>query len=169
MAVQKRENSETVKELRNEDPLSGEAGAHPVGSGVGATLGGAATGAIAGAFAGPVGAVVGAAVGGIAGGLAGKSVAESYDPTVEMEYWQNEYKDRPYYSDDYTFQDYKPAYLAGADSYGGDSSASWAETEAGARDRWETQNRQPKLQWQDARLAAQDAYNRVHTRMNKPR
>ena len=42
MAVEKRENSKSVRELRNEDPISGEAGAHPVGTGVGAALGGAA-------------------------------------------------------------------------------------------------------------------------------
>lgn len=170
MAVQKRENSETVKELRNEDPLSGEAGAHPVGTGVGAALGGAATGAVAGVVGGPIGAAVGAVIGGLAGGLAGKGVAESYDPTVEMEYWRNEYKSRPYYSDDYTFEDYEPAYRAGVESYSSGSSESWAETEADARARWEMQNQHPDLRWNDARRAAQDAYHRVHTRTsNKPR
>ena len=169
MSVQKRENSSAVKELRNEDPLSGQAGAHPVGTGVGAALGGAATGAVAGAVAGPIGAAVGAAVGAVAGGLAGKGVAESYDPTVEVEYWRNEYKERPYYSNDYTFDDYEPAYRAGVVSRANDSNATWLDAEPDIHASWEKQNRQPKLTWKQARHAAQDAYNRVPTRTNKPR
>ncbi len=41
----------------NADPITGEPGAHPVGTGLGA-VGGAATGATVGALGGPVGAVV---------------------------------------------------------------------------------------------------------------
>ena len=66
----------------NRDPLSGELGAHPIGTGVGAAAGGVAAGAAVGSVAGPVGTVVGAAVGAVAGGLAGKGVAEKVDPTV---------------------------------------------------------------------------------------
>ena len=53
----------------NADPITGEPGAHPVGTGLGA-VGGAATGATVGALGGPVGAVVGGAVGAVVGGLA---------------------------------------------------------------------------------------------------
>src|SRR5581483_2346954 len=82
----------------NRDPLSGEVGAHPVGTGVGAAAGGGAagvalgagaaalsataTGAAIGAAAGPIGAVAGAVAGSIAGGLIGKRVAESVHPTI---------------------------------------------------------------------------------------
>jgi uncharacterized protein (TIGR02271 family) len=66
----------------NRDPITGEAGAHPVGTGVGAAAGGMAAGAAAGTVAGPVGTVLGAAVGAVAGGLAGKGVAEKVDPTL---------------------------------------------------------------------------------------
>ena len=66
----------------NRDPITGEPGAHPVGTGVGAAAGGIAAGAAVGSVAGPVGTVVGAAVGAVAGGLAGKGVAEKVDPTV---------------------------------------------------------------------------------------
>ena len=169
MAVEKRENTKNVKELRNEDPLSGEAGAHPVGAGVGAALGGAATGAAVGAVAGPIGAAVGTVLGGIAGGLAGKGVAENIDPTVEVDYWRNEYKGRPYYSKDYSFDDYEPAYRAGIESYGSGSPSSWSETESDARARWEKKNRDSRLTWAQASLAAKDAYNRAQLRANKPR
>ena len=66
----------------NRDPISGELGAHPVGTGVGAVAGGVAAGAVVGSVAGPVGTAVGAAVGAVAGGLAGKGVAEVLDPTI---------------------------------------------------------------------------------------
>src|SRR5215211_4289650 len=81
----------------NEDPITGEHGAHPVGAGVGAAVGGAAAGAAAGMVAGPVGTVAGAVIGGVAGGLAGKAVAEQIDPTVEDHYWRNAYASRDYY------------------------------------------------------------------------
>ena len=64
------------------DPITGEPGAHPVGTGVGAAAGGIAAGAEAGSVAGPVGTVFGAAVGAVAGRLVGKGVAEKIDPTV---------------------------------------------------------------------------------------
>ena len=66
----------------NRDPLSGEPGAHPVGTAVGAAAGGMAAGAVVGTVAGPVGTAVGAAVGAVAGGLAGKGAAEAVDPTT---------------------------------------------------------------------------------------
>lgn len=73
----------------NRDPITGEKGSHPVGTGVGAVAGGAAgaaagaaTGAAVGtAGAGPVGTAVGAAVGAVAGGLVGHGTAEGLNPT----------------------------------------------------------------------------------------
>jgi hypothetical protein len=52
-----------VRDDLNADPISGEPGAHPIGTGVGAA-GGAAAGAAVGAAGGPVGAAVGGVVGG---------------------------------------------------------------------------------------------------------
>ncbi len=49
--------SHVHKQISNEDPLTGESGAHPLGTGLGAAVGGAATGAAIGAVAGPVGAI----------------------------------------------------------------------------------------------------------------
>ena len=75
----------------NRDPISGESGSHPVGTGVGAVAGGAAgaaagaaTGAAVGtAGAGPIGTGIGAAVGAVVGGLAGHGAAEGLNPTNE--------------------------------------------------------------------------------------
>jgi len=169
--IQKETRNDFQKELRNEDPISGEAGAHPVGTGVGTALGGAAAGAAAGMVAGPVGALAGAIVGGVAGGLAGKAVAESYDPTVETAHWQNEYRNRPYYNDAYNYDDYGPAYQAGWESVDADVNEDWATREAVARQRWENEGGSGFMTWDDARPAAQDAYSRVvNSRKNfKPR
>jgi len=57
----------------NRDPLSGELGAHPVGTGVGA--------AGAGGVATVIGGIVGATLGSVVGGLVGKNTAEQINPT----------------------------------------------------------------------------------------
>jgi hypothetical protein len=157
---------ETKKELRNEDPITGAAGSHPVGSGLGAALGGAAAGAVAGLAGGPVGTVVGTIAGGLAGGLAGKAVAENIDPTVETAYWRDEHVKRPYYKDDYSYEDYEPAYRAGWESYDTEAPANWSDRERYARQRWENEGGQPSMTWEEAKLAAEDAYKRVHHRQS---
>jgi len=159
--VQNESSTEFRKELRNEDPISGEAGAHPIGAGVGTTLGGAAAGAAAGLVVGPVGVVAGAIIGGVAGGLAGTAVAESYDPTVETAHWKNEYRNRPYYNNAYTYEDYGPAYQVGWESFDADINEGWATREANAHQRWENEGGSGFMTWDDARPAAQDAYSRV--------
>ncbi len=159
--VSKNVRNETREEARNEDPITSAPGAHPVGSGVGAALGGAATGAAAGVVAGPVGAVAGAIVGGVVGGLAGKAVAESYDPTVETAYWQNEFRNREYYNDEYSYDHYEPAYQAGWQSYDADQNDDWSKQEAIAKQRWAQDGGSQYMSWDEARLAAKDAYSRI--------
>ena len=159
-------NDETIEELRNEDPITGAPGSHPLGAGVGAVLGGAATGAAVGSVTGPVGTVVGTIVGGVAGGLAGKAVAENIDPTVEAEHWRAEYPRRPYYSENYSYEDFEPAYRAGWEAYDPDATVEWSEREQYARQRWEGEGGAPTMTWEEARLAAEDAYNRVHRNRN---
>ncbi len=162
----KPEHTDAEKELRNEDPLSGEAGAHPVGTGIGAAVGGATTGAIVGAVAGPVGTVAGTIVGGIAGGLAGKAVAEDYDPTVEVDYWRSQYANRPYYDRSRTFEHVEPAYRAGIEAYDPRTTATFEEREAIVRRQWEKYD-SDALTWDDARPAAEDAYTRLARRRAK--
>jgi len=65
----------------NRDPITGEPGAHPVGTAAGATAMGAA-GAVVGSAAGPIGTGVGAAAGAVVGGLAGSAASEHFDPTT---------------------------------------------------------------------------------------
>jgi hypothetical protein len=150
-----------VKEDHNEDPLSGEHGAHPVGTGAGTAIGGAAAGAAGGALGGPVGAVVGAVVGGVAGGLAGKAIAESIDPTIEYGYWEAEYENRPYYDKDVDYDTYAPAYRHGWEGRARHADRTYDEAEADLRREWEESEFKDKLDWEKARPATRDAWHRI--------
>jgi hypothetical protein len=145
----------------NRDPLSGAPGAHPVGTGIGAAAGGLAAGAAAGTVAGPVGTLVGAAIGAVAGGLAGKGVAELIDPTAEYEYWADNYRDRPYYTHGFGYEDYGPAYRYGVDSYTLYNNRTWDAAEADLASGWEGAKGKSRLAWNDAKHAARDAWKRV--------
>ena len=155
-------NDQEIVPHRNEDPITGELGAHPIGAGVGAALGSVASGALVGSVAGPAGTVVGAIAGGIVGGIAGKAFAEGYDPTVEASHWRQEYQSRPYYSDEYSYEHYEPAYRAGWESFDPDVNADWVDREAIAREQWENKGGPAYMTWAEARQASQDAYDRVN-------
>ncbi len=98
--------------LSNRDPLSGEHGSHPIGTGIWAALGGSLAMAL-GATGGPVGAVIGAAIGSVVGGLVGKSASEAARPTVERGFWRRPYPATPNapYSPFYEpYHPYQPSY-----------------------------------------------------------
>jgi len=146
----------------NPDPITGEPGAHPLGAGLGAAAGGAAAGAAAGAVAGPIGAAAGAVIGGIAGGLAGKGIAEQIDPTVEDNFWREQYPTRDYYDDDVQYDVYAPAYRHGWESRAKYQDRSWAEVEPQLQKDWETRrSTDSDLRWEKARRASRDAWDRI--------
>ncbi len=145
----------------NLDPITGEPGSHPIGTGVGAALGGAAAGALTGTVAGPVGTVVGAALGAIVGGLAGKSAAEAIDPSLEDAYWRENYQQRPYVAAGSSFDDYGPAYGYGVASWARYPGRSFDDLEADlARDGSSARGRS-NLDWALARNATRDGWGRV--------
>jgi hypothetical protein len=145
----------------NPDPITGESGAHPVGTGVGAASAGAVGTAIGGAVGGPVGAVVGAVVGSVAGGLVGKSAAEAIDPTVETDYWKNNYNSRPYYESDYTYDDYEPAYRTGFEGYRTHYGRTYDDVEPELQRDYERNHGGGRLAWEKAKHATRDAWDRV--------
>lgn len=156
MAAEEREDPDL-----NRDPLTGEIGTHPIGTGVGAT-GGALTGAAVGAIAGPIGAAVGAIAGAVAGGLAGKTAAEAVNPTAEESHWRQQYEREPYYEQGTSFDDYGPAYrlgVAGRASYSDDD---WTKAEPRLAREWETARGKSTLDWERARPASRAAWERVH-------
>ena len=144
---------------RNEDPITGEPGSHPLGVGVG-TTGGAAAGAVVGSVAGPVGTVAGAVVGAIAGAAAGKSVAESVNPTVEDAYWRENHPSQEWADDDYEFEDYHPAYKMGYEGPGRYRS-SWDLAEDKLEAEWDEFKGDSRLNWEKARHATKAGWHRV--------
>jgi phage tail tape-measure protein len=144
----------------NRDPITGEPGAHPIGTGAGAAAGGA-TGATIGSIGGPVGAVVGGAVGAVVGGLAGKGAAEKVNPTLEDTYWRDNYKTRPYAKADMSYETYQPAYRYGWESRGNHVGKSYDEVETDLESGWDKAKGTSKLAWSDAKLAVRDAWHRV--------
>ena len=147
----------------NRDPITGEPGSHPVGTGVG-SAGGAAAGAAVGALVGgPIGAAVGGVVGAVAGASAGHSAGEAVNPTVEADYWRENFKSRPYYRSGKEYSEYEPAYRYGwesasrADYRGKNFSDVERDLELG----WSRSEGSRPQPWQDAKAATKDAWDRA--------
>jgi uncharacterized protein (TIGR02284 family) len=144
----------------NPDPITGEPGAHPVGTGLGAATGGAIAGAAVGAVAGPIGATLGGVAGAVTGGLAGKATAETINPTAEEAYWRAAYRSEPYFESDRTYDDYHPAYAlgwAGIGTYGGEFDVA----EPRLATEWERNRGASRLEWDNARPAVRAAWDRA--------
>jgi hypothetical protein len=161
MATNYDDRNDDLARDRNEDPITGEPGSHPVGAGLGAAAGGAAAGAAAGAVGGPVGAAIGAVVGGVAGGYAGKGIAERIDPTAEEDYWRNEYPKRDYYEETVVFEDVQPAYRHGWESRGRYEDRAWDDAEFDVRRDWETSQHNKSMNWEKVKRPVRDAWDRI--------
>ncbi|WP_295953407.1 hypothetical protein [uncultured Xanthomonas sp.] len=155
------DNNDKARDL-NRDPISGTPGSHPVGVGIGGTAGGVAAGALAGTVFGPLGTLIGAAVGVVAGAAAGKGVAERIDPTGEDAYWREEYRNRDYAKADYDYdRDYAAAYGLGLQAREQYPSRTWDEHERELSHDWGTRRGDSRLEWDEARLAARDSWERA--------
>jgi hypothetical protein len=160
------EDLENVELSTNPDPITGEPGAHPVGTGIGAAAAGAAATAI-GATAGPIGAVVGAVVGSVIGGLVGKSAAEATNPTVnpavEEHYWRESYSKRHYARPDRSYDAYQLAYQVGYEGYTAHTgeNMSYAEIEPELEREYDRRNDGSSVSWDDAKYAVRDAWERA--------
>ena len=161
-------NKTLVEADHNPDPITGEHGSHPVGAGLGAAAG-ATAGLAAGSIGGPVGAAVGAVVGGVAGGLGGKALAEEIDPTVEAAYWQENYRSRDYIDLDFGYETYEPAYRYGYESRSRSPIDDFTAAEPELQRDWEKHRGESQLDWQTARPATEDAWNRADEQVAKKR
>lgn len=146
----------------NRDPITGAPGAHPLGVGVGGVAGGAVAGALAGTVFGPLGTLIGAGVGVVAGAAAGKAVAERIDPTGEIDYWREAHRSREYVKPDRDFErDYRPAYEYGIGARERHRDRDWQEVERDLGSQWPHARATSQLDWDDARHAARDAWERT--------
>lgn len=158
--TQKQQQASNAATDANRDPITGAPGSHPVGTGVGAAAGAVATGAAVGTVAGPIGTLVGAAVGAVVGGLAGKGVAEMIDPTAENAYWEENYSSRAYAANT-TYDEFGPAYRYGVSSYSKYPDRAFDDVESDLRRDWNSARGTSSLEWDRAKLAARDSWQRV--------
>ena len=151
----------------NRDPITGEPGAHPVGTGLGAAAGGMATGAAVGTVAGPVGTAIGAGVGAVVGGLAGKATAEAIDPTAEEAYWRENYVHEPYYESGRTYDDYAPAYRVGYETRSRyyNEPRTFDEVERDIEAEYNRRRSASGLSWDKAKRPARAAWDRIERAM----
>lgn len=161
--AEKTTTAELEREARhdaNRDPVTGEEGSHPVGTGVGAASGAIGGAAIGGAVGGPVGAMIGAAVGGLTGGLAGKGVAEAVNPTEEDAYWKTNYAARAY-AGSRSYDELRPAYQYGWESRVKHQGRNWSDVESELERDWPACRGNCNLSWNEARHASRDAWDRI--------
>jgi hypothetical protein len=154
------ENREHEGDL-NKDPISGEPGSHPVGTGVGAAGGGLTGAAIGAVVGGPVGAAVGAVVGGIAGAYGGRGVAEVVNPTVEDEHWREHHKTQPWADENSTYEHYAPAYRTGYEGAAKYAGRQYHEIEADLARDYEKNDANLAIPWDRARPAVKAAWDRI--------
>ena len=145
----------------NRDPITGEPGAHPIGTGAGAAGAGATGAAIGAVVGGPVGAIVGGAIGAVAGGLAGKGAAEKVNPTIEDSYWRDNYKTRPYAAGVSSYDSVQPAYKYGWESREKHAGKKFNDAEVELEKGWDTAKGKSEMAWSDAKHAVKDAWHRV--------
>lgn len=138
-----------------------------VGGVAGGVAGGAAAGAAVGGMTGPVGAAVGAVAGAVVGALAGNSYAK-HDPVEEDTYWRENHLGRPYIAQGKSYDDdYAPAYRYGADAYARYPQRSWEDAEADLHRDWGTARGRSSLEWEHAKHATRDAWNRLSDRVER--
>ncbi len=170
-AVKKIKVTEFKTQNPNDPNVRDPMHAHELGGTLGMTIGGVtggiaagvAAGAVVGGVAGPIGAVVGATIGGALGGSAGESIAREVNPTLEETYWEQNYRTRPYVVAEYDFETYRPAYRSGIDSFRSSPGQSFDSLEPSLRNNWTIARGNSKLEWEQARLAARDAFSRLST------
>ena len=146
---------------KNPDPISGQPGAHPLGTGVGAAGGAVAGAAIGAAISGAVGGVVGAVVGGIAGAYGGKGVAEAMNPTKEDAYWRKHHAAQPYADTSYSYEHYAPAYRIGYEAARKHAGKKYEEIEDDLALDYERNRAGSALSWDQARHATRAAWTKV--------
>ena len=154
-------NDPNVRDPEHAHELGGTLGM-TVGGVAGGIAAGVAAGAAIGGVAGPVGAIVGAAIGGALGGSAGETIAREVNPTVEEQYWSENYKTRPYVRDGQDFETYRSAYRYGVDSYSKYPNKSFADLEPNIRNDWGSARGTSTLDWDNAKEPARDAYDRLN-------
>jgi hypothetical protein len=108
------------------------------------------------------GAFAGGTAGGVAGGITGKVIAERINPQHEDEYWRLEFPTRTYAAGSkFGWDDYEPAFRLGYQRYPDCHGRSFDEVEPEFAQRWPEARGESRLEWDEARHAVRDAYERL--------
>ena len=86
---------------------------------------------------------------------------EIIDTNAEEAYWRQQFVNRPYVTEGTSFTEYKPAYRYGADAHTRHAGKSFDEAEAELGQEWDRFKGTSSLTWDQAKLAARDAWQRV--------
>lgn len=155
----------------NDGKVTSNLSSHPLGTTLG-TVGGAAAGvggavvagAASGAVVGPAGAALGAAVGGVVGAMTGHTIAAQVNPKDEDLFWRSHYVERHYVKDGQNYTIYQPAFMYGVESYSKNPDRDFDELESTLSEDWYKTRGNSPLDWEDAKLATRDAYERLQNR-----
>ena len=110
----------------------------------------------------------GGAIGAVTGGLAGKGAAESVNPTNEDAYWRENFKSRPYYNKEKSYEHYAPAYRYGWESASKHNGRRFEDVENDLSRGWNTARGKATSEWNELKDATRDAFDRVRTRFTTP-
>lgn len=137
---------------------------HSIGSGTGA-VGGAIAGAAIGSAAGPPGSAVGAVVGAVIGAKAGDSIAEAINPTDYTDHFRETYAQAPYYVSGREWNDYRPAYQYGYDTYGQYRGQRFEDVDSQLARDWAASRGESRLAWDEAKGAVRAGWDRIERAM----
>jgi len=154
----------------NDGKVTSSSSSHPVGTTLG-TIGGVAAGvsgavvagAAVGSVAGPLGAAVGAVIGAGIGARVGHDIAAEINPKAEDLFWRDNFKTRPYVLPESDYDVYQPAYRYGVASYVNFPDSDFDVLEPGLRKDWYASRGDSELEWDDAKHATRDAYEKVRS------
>jgi hypothetical protein len=144
----------------NPDPITGEHGSHPIGTGVGTAGGGLAGAAIGAAVGGPAGAAIGAVIGGVVGAYSGRSVAEAVNHTEDEEFWR-EHHHKQEWAGDAPYEHYAPAYKTGYEGAVKYAGRHYHEIENDLARDYEKNDANLAIPWDRARPAVKAAWDRL--------
>lgn len=100
-----------------------------------------------------------------AGELEGSSSAADhevlYEVSVEEVYWRDNFRNEPYHDARYEYDDYGPAYRAGAAHRNRLRGRSFEDAEEELRSEYESGTHKSRLDWDSYRRAARAAWDRI--------
>jgi hypothetical protein len=76
-------------------------------------------------------------------------------------HWQRNFKDEPYYSEKYSWDDFDPAYRYAYRSYEENPNARFEDLETRLEGGWDVAKGKSKLAWADAKEAMRSAWNSI--------